>query len=363
MELHTTDRDGARILSLHGALDVAATGHLWTPLLRAARDARGRPLVLDLAAVTACDSAGATLLIEAERAHRGDTTTEAAAPHVAAILARLRAVAEPPPPGPPPPPLTWRETILAGLRQGSDGVVFLGEVSVAALRAPRRAKMFRLPDLLRTADQAGVQSIPLVLLLGVLIGLILAFQSLIPMRQFGADIYVASLVSIGLVRELGPLLAAVILSGRSGSAFAAEIGTMKVNQELDALTVMGIDPVTMLVLPRLAAALLVMPVMTILLDLAGLLGMSLVLVGAGLPLAAIAHQVEAWVDPGSLYGGLFKAAIFGAAIALIGCRAGLSTGVGPRAVGLSATRAVVGGIVVSIVLDGVFALMFYKLGI
>jgi phospholipid/cholesterol/gamma-HCH transport system permease protein len=337
MELHTTDRDGARILSLHGALDVAATGHLWTPLLRAARDARGRPLVLDLAAVTACDSAGATLLIEAERVHRGDTTTEAAAPHVAAIL--------------------------AGLRQGSDGVVFLGEVSVAALRAPRRAKMFRLPDLLRTADQAGVQSIPLVLLLGVLIGLILAFQSLIPMRQFGADIYVASLVSIGLVRELGPLLAAVILSGRSGSAFAAEIGTMKVNQELDALTVMGIDPVTMLVLPRLAAALLVMPVMTILLDLAGLLGMSLVLVGAGLPLAAIAHQVEAWVDPGSLYGGLFKAAIFGAAIALIGCRAGLSTGVGPRAVGLSATRAVVGGIVVSIVLDGVFALMFYKLGI
>jgi phospholipid/cholesterol/gamma-HCH transport system permease protein len=170
-------------------------------------------------------------------------------------------------------------------------------------------------------------------------------------------------VSISLIRELGPLLAAVILSGRSGSAFAAEIGTMKLNQELDALSVMGIDPVTMLVLPRLAAAIVVMPVMTILLDLAGLLGMSLVLVGAGLPLTAIAHQVEAWVDPGSLYGGLFKAAMFGAAIALIGCRAGLSTGVGPRAVGQSATRGVVGGIVISIVLDGVFALMFYKLGI
>jgi phospholipid/cholesterol/gamma-HCH transport system permease protein len=363
-DLQTRDRDGARVLTLRGTLDFTATGQLWTPVLRAARDARGRLMVLDLADVSACDSAGATLLLEAERVHRGDTTTEAAQPPVAAILARIRDVATPPPPpGPPPPPATWRETILAGLRLGSDGVVFLGEVSVAALHLPGRARMFRLADLLRYADQSGVQAIPLVLLLGVLIGLILAFQSLIPMRQFGADIYVASLVSISLIRELGPLLAAVILSGRSGSAFAAEIGTMKLNQELDALSVMGIDPVTMLVLPRLAAAIVVMPVMTILLDLAGLLGMSLVLVGAGLPLTAIAHQVEAWVDPGSLYGGLFKAAMFGAAIALIGCRAGLSTGVGPRAVGQSATRGVVGGIVISIVLDGVFALMFYKLGI
>ncbi|MBU6498877.1 MAG: ABC transporter permease, partial [Rhodospirillales bacterium] len=209
----------------------------------------------------------------------------------------------------------------------------------------------------------GTQAVPLVLLLGVLIGLILAFQSLVPMREFGADIYVASLVSISLVRELGPLLAAVILAGRTGSAFAAEIGTMKVNQELDALVTMGLDPVTLLVLPRLLAAVLIMPALAVVMDLAGLLGMAVVLVANGIPLAAIGNQVADWVQPGDLYGGLSKAAVFGLAVAAIGCRAGLATGLGPRAVGLSATAAVVGGIVATIALDGGFAVLFYRLGL
>ncbi len=144
--------------------------------------------------------------------------------------------------------------------------------------------MLRLPDLLRYADQAGVRSLPLVVLLGYLIGLILAFQSAVPMRRFGADIFVANLVAISLLRELGPLLAAVILAGRTGSAFAAEIGTMKVNEEIDALVTMGLDPMTMLVLPRMIAAMLVMPVMTLTLDIAGLLGMATVMRGFGFPL-------------------------------------------------------------------------------
>jgi len=115
--------------------------------------------------------------------------------------------------------------------------------------------MLRMPDLLRYVDQAGVRSLPLVVLLGYLIGLILAFQSAVPMRRFGADIYVANLVAISLVRELGALLAAVILAGRTGSAFAAEIGTMKVNEEVDALTTMGLAPVRFLVVPRVLAGL------------------------------------------------------------------------------------------------------------
>jgi phospholipid/cholesterol/gamma-HCH transport system permease protein len=259
-------------------------------------------------------------------------------------------------------PVSWGETIRAGLAVASEGIVFIGQTAVAVARLPAHVRMFRRSDMMRAADQAGVQALPLVLLLGTLIGLILAFQSLIPMRRFGADLYVASLVSISLVRELGPLLSAVILAGRSGSAFAAEIGTMKVNQEIDALTTMGIDPVTNLVLPRLAAALLVMPVLTVVLDLAGLLGMSVVLVGGGIPLVAIGNQVSGWVVASDLYGGLTKAAVFGVAVAGIGCRAGLSTGVGPQAVGLSATAAVVGGIIASIVLDGVFALIFFQMG-
>ncbi|MCW3473033.1 ABC transporter permease [Limobrevibacterium gyesilva] len=361
--LEVGEQGGARVLAFHGRLDVRAAARLWTAALRAAGQADGQALVLDLSGLTACDTAGATLLLDVEGAHAGAATVTGAAPQVADMLARIRAVSTAAPRPSPPPAMTWRETILSGLRAATEGIAFLGELAVTIARFPSRARMFRRGDLLRVADQAGVQAMPLILLLGILIGLILAFQSLIPMRQFGADIYVANLVAIGMIRELGPLLAAVILAGRSGSAFAAEIGTMKVNQELDALTTMGLDPVTMLVLPRLVAALLLAPVLTVAMNVAGLLGMTLVLVGAGIPPVAIGNQVAYWVQPGDLYGGLFKAAVFGAAVAAVGCRAGLSTGVGPRAVGVSATAAVVGGIVASIALDGVFAIIFYRLGL
>jgi phospholipid/cholesterol/gamma-HCH transport system permease protein len=243
------------------------------------------------------------------------------------------------------------------------GVAFVGEAVIAVIHLPSRWRMFRLGDVLREADQAGFRALPLVLLLGYLIGLILAFQSSIPMRQFGADLFVANLVSISLLRELGPLLAAVVLAGRTGSAFAAEIGTMKVNQEIDALVVMGIDPMTLLVLPRMLAALLVMPVLTLLLDFAGLLGMTTVMTGFGYSLPAIQAQVQSAATVGDLTGGLLKAAVFGAAVAAIGCRSGLGTGIGPRAVGFSATAAVVGGIVATIVIDGLFAILFYRLGL
>ncbi|MDE2583697.1 MAG: ABC transporter permease, partial [Rhodospirillales bacterium] len=245
----------------------------------------------------------------------------------------------------------------------TNALAFLGEATIAVLRLPARRRMFRLRDVLREADQAGFRSLPLVLLLGYLIGLILAFQSSIPMRRFGADLFVANLVSISLLRELGPLLAAVILAGRTGSAFAAELGTMKVNQEIDALVVMGLDPMTLLVLPRMLAALLVMPVMTLLLDFAGLLGMTTVMVGFGYALPAIQQQVQSAATLQDLAGGLAKAAVFGAAVAAIGCRAGLGTGIGPRSVGLSATAAVVGGIVATIVIDGLFAVLFFRLGL
>jgi phospholipid/cholesterol/gamma-HCH transport system permease protein len=243
-----------------------------------------------------------------------------------------------------------------------DTLAFLGESVVALLRLPSRPRMWRWAELLRIADEAGVRAVPLALLMGALMGLILSFQSLIPLRRFGADIYASNLVAVSLLRELGPLLAAVILAGRTGSAFAAEIGTMKVNEELDALSVLGLDPMTMLVLPRLVAAVVVMPMLTILLEIAGMAGMIVVLDGFGFPPVAVLGQVARWVHLRDLWGGLFKAAVFGAVIAAVGCRAGLATGQGPRAVGVSATRAVVGGIVASVMLDGAFALIYWTLG-
>ena len=279
-----------------------------------------------------------------------------------ALLVRARAAALTARPAEAAPPsLGWRTLLATAFGLLGASVAFVGEAAFAIVRLPARHRMLRCSDLLRYIDQAGVRSLPLVLMLGYLIGLILAFQSAVPMRRFGADIFVANLVALSLVRELGPLLAAVILAGRTGSAFAAEIGTMKVNEEVDALITMGLDPMTMLVLPRIIAAMLVMPVMTLTLDLAGMLGMATVLRGFGFPLVTIAMQVQNWVTTHDVYGGLFKAVCFGMAVAAIGCRAGLGTGVGPRAVGLSTTAAVVGGIVAAIVLDGLFALIFYRL--
>jgi phospholipid/cholesterol/gamma-HCH transport system permease protein len=201
------------------------------------------------------------------------------------------------------------------------------------------------------------------MMLGFLIGVILAFQSAIPMRQFGADIYVAALVAISLFRELGPLIAAIIMAGRTGSAFAAELGTMTVNEEVAALVTMGIDPQTMLVIPRMAAAMMVMPALALAVDIAGVLGMAMVLISFGFPPAAILHQVTGATGPADLLLGLGKSVVFGAAIGLIGCRAGIAAGSGPRAVGEAATSAVVGGIVAIILLDGLFAVLLYRLGV
>ncbi|MBS0561589.1 MAG: ABC transporter permease [Proteobacteria bacterium] len=365
----------AMVLTFAGRLDAAGAGDVWDAAHEAARQGAGTGLAIDLAGVSFIDLAGATLLASVQAAHvaaGGGAAGDGSGPDLRGADSRARALFARacqaggyarPPKRPPPPDATMRVVCGAALTALTGGIAFLGEVAVASVRLPARRRMLRMQDLLRYADQAGVRSLPLVALLGYLMGLILAFQSAIPLRRFGADLFVANLVAISLIRELGPLLAAVILAGRTGSAFAAEIGTMKVNEEVDAMTTMGLDPMTMLVLPRLVAAMLVMPVMTLALELAGLAGMATVMSAFNFPLVAILRQVQGAVTAVDLFGGLFKAVCFGSAVAAIGCRAGLATGVGPRAVGLSATAAVVGGIVSTILLDGVFALLFYRLGL
>jgi phospholipid/cholesterol/gamma-HCH transport system permease protein len=155
----------------------------------------------------------------------------------------------------------------------------------------------------------------------------------------------------------------VILAGRTGSAFAAELGTMQVNEEIGALTTMGIDPETMLVLPRVAATMLVMPGLVVAMDVAGLLGMGTVMLLFGYPPPVVIAQINLFTGPGDFIVGLVKAVVFAAAVAMIGCRAGLRAGNGPQAVGEAATSAVVGGIVATVLLDGLFAVMIYRLGL
>jgi phospholipid/cholesterol/gamma-HCH transport system permease protein len=361
--LATTPEGGGRRLAFAGPLDAAAAARLWAEALRQARGAA--PLVLDLKGVTALDTAGAVLLLRLEReAGRAEWQGLAAGP-LQAVLDRTRQALARPEPHPPAPLPLLGVIGRATVHRGQDmlaQVAFLGEALVAGLGTLRRPWRLRLSEVLRHLDEAGLRAFGLTAMLGFLIGLILAFQSSIPMRQFGAEIFIPNLVGISLLRELGPLMAAVILAGRTGSAYAAELGTMTVNEEIDALRIMGIDPIAWLVLPRLLAAMLVMPVLALLMDLAGLLGMGVVMATLGFPPVAVTNQLQTWVQLWDLVGGLAKAAAFGLAIGLVGCRAGLGAGRGPRAVGDAATAAVVGGIVSIVVLDGVFAVLFFRLG-
>jgi phospholipid/cholesterol/gamma-HCH transport system permease protein len=358
-----TRREGERsVLALTGRMDTAAAADLWSPLLKAAEEA-GSAGVIDLSGVTALDTTGATLLLTA--AAKGPAI-EGAAPGVSVVLELVRSALAAPRPKP-----ESRLPILAVIGRGAvrgagnllDSVAFMGEVLVTFALTLLRPGRLRLREVLRHLDEAGTRAFGLTILLGSLLGVILAFQSAIPLRRFGGEIFVPSLVGISLMRELGPLMAGVILAGRTGSAYAAELGTMTVNEEVAALRVMGMDPMAILVLPRVLAGLLVMPVLSLLLTLAGLVGMALIMGMLGFPLTTVTNQLANWLSLTDLFGGLFKAAIFGLAIATIGCRAGLGAGRGPRAVGDAATAAVVGGIVAIVVLDGIFAVAFERLGL
>jgi phospholipid/cholesterol/gamma-HCH transport system permease protein len=242
-------------------------------------------------------------------------------------------------------------------------VEFVGEAGVALVKALLNPKQVRWKDAFLVAETAGVNALPVIALIGFLMGLIMAFQAAIPMRQFGAVIYVANLVGLSMVRELGPLMTAIVLAGRSGSAFAAELGTMKVNEEIDALITMGLDPVRFLVLTRVLAAVIMTPLLTLFADLIGVMGGSIVLLSLGYSLATYFRQIFSMVTYVDLLGGLLKSIVFGLLVAGIGCLRGLQTEIGASAVGESTTRAVVGGIVLIVVTDGIFSVVYYYLGI
>ncbi|MGB2930729.1 MAG: ABC transporter permease [Desulfobacterales bacterium] len=239
----------------------------------------------------------------------------------------------------------------------------MGEAGAALVQALLNPKQVRWKDAFLVAETAGVNALPVIGLVGFLMGLIMAFQAAIPMRQFGAEIYVANLVGLSMVRELGPLMTAVVLAGRSGSSFAAELGTMKINEEIDALITMGLDPVRFLVVTRVLAAVIMTPLLTLFADLIGVMGGSIVLLSMGYSLSSYFNQMVSMVNYVDLLGGLFKSIVFGLMVAGIGCLRGLQTEIGASAVGDSTTRAVVGGIVLIVVADGIFSVVYYYIGI
>ncbi|PJZ85188.1 ABC transporter permease [Leptospira harrisiae] len=242
-------------------------------------------------------------------------------------------------------------------------ITFTGELTVSFWRSFLHPSKIRWKDTFRVAESMGVNAFPIIAMIGFLLGLIMSFQSAIPMRRFGAEIFVANLVGLSLFRELGPLMTAFILSGRSGSAFAAELGTMKVSEEIDALTTMGLPPVQFLIIPRLVASLLMTPLLTIVFNLFGLIGGAVVLISFGFPLVTFINQVNLAVGLSDILGGLLKSYFFGMIIASIGCYRGLKTASGAGAVGESTTSAVVGSIILVSILDGIFSVLYFYLRI
>jgi len=247
---------------------------------------------------------------------------------------------------------------LADLRQQ---VEFIGETTLAVLRSLLRPRLMRWKEVLRVFEVAGVNALPIVCLLTCLIGTVIAFESAQPLAAFGAQMFVANLLGLSITRELGPVMAAIMLAGRSGSAFAAELGTMKVNEELNALQTMGLSPVQFLVVQRVVAGILLTPVLTVFAMYSGLVGGIPVMLGLGFPLRLVLNQVQISLHFGDLAEGLSKSIVFGAIVASVSCLRGIQTGEGPRAVGESTTRSVVSSILLIILADAVFSALTYTL--
>jgi phospholipid/cholesterol/gamma-HCH transport system permease protein len=241
---------------------------------------------------------------------------------------------------------------------------FLGEVTLAFGKFLRGKARYRKIDLIEVIQECGPDAVGIVALISFLVGVILAFMGAVQLSQFGASIYVADLVGIGMVRDMAAMMTAIIMSGRTGAAFAAKLGTMKVTQEIDALTTMGVSPLEFLVLPRILALILMMPLLCICADLVGILGGLFVGVAMlGLSPGSYMRETISTLTLVNLFGGIIKGTFYGVLIAIAGCLRGFQCGNSSSAVGDAATQAVVMAIVMIVVACGLFAVVFNFLGI
>ncbi|HEX9300805.1 MAG TPA: MlaE family lipid ABC transporter permease subunit [Casimicrobiaceae bacterium] len=364
----TDQPDGRRVLAVTGRLDATTIPELWETVRRSAAEAPQRTIVVDAAGVDYCDGAGVALFVELLRHSRAEKIEIAnLKPGIEVLLRqfdpkRLEHDLDPEPP---------RRPIVEEIGAAAFGVwrdirrqvEFVGETTSALLHAAVHPATVRWRDVWRICERAGADALPIVALISFLLGLILAFQSAVPMKRFGAEIFVADLIGLSMLRELGPLMTAILLAGRSGAAFAAEIGTMKVNQEVDAMTTMGLNPVRFLVTPRIIATMLMTPLLVLFSDLIGVLGGALTMQSFSIPFVTFLKEVDSAVTTTDFLAGFVKSFVFAILVAGIGCMRGLETAAGASAVGDSATRAVVSGIILLVIVDGLFAVAYYLLDI
>jgi phospholipid/cholesterol/gamma-HCH transport system permease protein len=256
-----------------------------------------------------------------------------------------------------------RET-MAALKSGGEMLEFLGESLIALGRAAVGRARFRMSDVFLVLQDCGPVALPIATLISFLVGVILGFVGLVQLKQFGADIFVANLVAVAMVREMGGMMVGIIMAGRTGAAFAAQLGTMNVNDEIAAFRTVGIPPVEFLVLPRMLALIFAVPLLTIYANVVGMVGGSVVTMGLSeVSLLQYYGQTIGSVDLVDWASGLFKATVYGVIIAIAGCLRGMQCKKSAAAVGDAATSAVVTAIVLIILAEAVLTVIYQVLGI
>lgn len=243
-------------------------------------------------------------------------------------------------------------------------LAFLGQATIAFVRSVRHPGRIRIKSLVSHLEAAGLNAMPIVGLLSFLIGIVVAYQGADQLRRFGAEIFTVNLLALTVLREMGILLAAIIIAGRSGSAFTAEIGTMRVNQEVDAMEALGLDPMDILVMPRVIALVIALPLLAVFADIMGLAGGAVITVTVlDISLVQFLERLHSSVSVSSYWIGIVKAPVFGLAIALVGCREGLNVSGSAESVGRQTTKSVVVSIFLVIVLNAMFSILFAVLKI
>ena len=354
-------------ITLEGRLTAYTVAPIWRAALETLTHNPDRPIRVDATRLEYVDNTGLALLFDLRRRERAS----GAEVRIENLASNLAALVE----GYDPADFahSYRRPAAMGMLEHAgratahmladlkDMVAFLGECTAALGRALRHRGVIRWHEVVAVATEAGANAVPIVMLIGFLMGVIIAFQTALVAQDFGAVLFVVNGVGIAMLRELGPLMTAIVFAGRTGAAFAAQIGTQKVNEEVNAIVTFGLDPVRFLVLPRLLAAAIAMPLLTVLADVIGVIGGAVVMLSFDIGLVQYYKQLVGAVDASDFVVGLIKAAVFGLVIAAIGCRRGLNTGAGAAAVGRSATSTVVTSIVWIVALDGVFAVLISRL--
>jgi len=356
-----------KTISLAGRLSVTNAHLLLKEILDGVRRSAHENLTLDLSRVDYMDSAAVAVLLDIERATKAAGKKfflEGLTGDIEGLLSlidrgKLTELTRQKRPRP--------ESIMAQVGGGALHVladakafiVFVGDATIAMAGSIFHPGSVRWRETFFYMDRSGADALPIVGLISLLIGLILGFQALTQLKQFGANIYAADLVGLSVLRELGPLMTCILVAGRSGSAFAAEIGTMKVSEEVDALTTMGFDPVRFLVVPKVLALMLMVPLLTIYSDFLGVLGGMFVGTTMG-DLTVSAYVLESYktIHLWDIGQGLIKCEAYAIIVSLVGCMRGFQARGGAASVGQYTTSAVVTGIFLIIVADAVFTLIF-----